>query len=116
MAAYDAVIRRYEDPGFAITKVWKDKPGWDLEATRGAVRLRIEVKGTEGRQIRAELTPNEYTASSAHETFRICIVAQALAKKPVVHTFKKNFDGTWFDESGSIRLRFEEKTGARLSV
>jgi hypothetical protein len=116
MSAYAAVIRKYEESGFEVTQVWKDKVGWDLEASRGSVRLRIEVKGTEGSEIRAELTPNEYTASGTHDNFRICIVTAALSKKPTVHSFKENFEGSWFDEGGLIRLLFEPKTGARLSV
>lgn len=114
-AAYEAVIRKYESMDFVVRAVWKDKVGWDLEADRDGRKLHIEVKGTEHSEIRPELTPNEYTKSNI-VSYRICLVTGVLSAKPSVHTFKRNFQGIWNDETGRRELLFEERIGARLSV
>jgi len=116
MAAYDAVISHYCENGYEVTRVWKDKVGWDLEARRQSSALLIEVKGTEQTEIRAELTPNEFTASKERRGYRICVVTAALSRSPKVNIFKANFDHRWFDDTGMRELVFEERTAARLTA
>jgi hypothetical protein len=116
MAAYEAVISHYRKNGYDVTLVWKDKVGWDLEARRQSSALLIEVKGTEQTEIRAELTPNEFTASKERRDYRICIVTAALSRSPEVNIFKANFDRRWFDETGMRELIFEKRTAARLTA
>lgn len=113
-AAYEAVTKQFEDLGYSVQPVWRDHVGWDLEVTRGGVKLLVEVKGTDGNEIRAELTPNEYLCSE-RDGYRICIVTEVLGK-PTVHTFACNYDGRWFDESGVHLLAFQKRIAARLSV
>lgn len=78
-AAVEAVWKHYEAAGFAVKSVEEDNLGWDLEATKGAQVLRLEVKGTSGAAIYFELTPNEYAKLKAHATsYRVCAVCDAL--------------------------------------
>lgn len=112
--AYKAVTARFQALEYSVSPVWRDHVGWDLEATRGELRLLIEVKGTEQSEVRAELTPNEY-ACSERKAYRICIVTDVLAH-PIVHTFSRNYKGIWYDEDGARELHFEPQTGARLTT
>jgi hypothetical protein len=112
-SAVDFVIKNYEKNGFIINSVEQDKVGYDLEASKGNLTLRIEVKGREGEEIIADLTPNEYRAMKEYyKDYRICIVTNAL-KKPDLTVFSFEQD-IWTDESGN-KLIIEETTGARLS-
>lgn len=84
-----------------VAPVWLKHRGWDLEAKRDDVTLRIEVKGTAQKEIHAELTPNEYAASD-HDSSRVCVVTDALGE-PQVHAFLRNFENIWYDENFNLR-------------
>jgi hypothetical protein len=73
----------YEGLGYVIDPVQKDNRGWDIEAKKGKITLRIEIKGLSGQQNAIELTPNEYRAfASKSESYRLVVVTNCLVKRP----------------------------------
>ncbi len=77
--AIKKTMEHFEGIGYTVESVEKDNVGWDLEATAGKIKLRIEVKGLSGNAPSIELTPNEYKAFSAKKIdYRLCIVNAAL--------------------------------------
>lgn len=76
----------------SVVSVERNARGWDLEASGfDGSMLKVEVKGLQGRQVVAELTPNEYSKMLDPEHRRdyvIYIVTQALEKVPKSHVFR----------------------------
>ena len=119
-AAVDCVIAHYEAHGFECDSVEADNKGWDLEVTRGAVRLLVEVKGCSGDSRQVELTPNEYAAMSHpryREMYRLAVVTRALEEQQRrLSTVRYNgSDDTWRDQDGRL-ARVKELTGARIGL
>lgn len=78
-AAIDFVSRHFEKQGYDVKTVEKENLGWDLEASIGKLRLRVEVKGLSGSGTTAELTPNEYRAFlECDASYRLAVVNHAL--------------------------------------
>jgi Domain of unknown function (DUF3883) len=78
-AAVDVIAAHYAEQGFALISREKDNLGWDLEARRGSILLRLEVKGLSGIAPVVEVTPNEYTAMKSKRyrtSYRVCIVSK----------------------------------------
>lgn len=114
-AAIKATTYEYESRGFIVKSVESEARGWDLEATSPGETLLIEVKGTAKVDICVEMTPNEYR-SRKPGAYRIVIVSSALTK-PKMAIFQIRPDmKTWQDETGRLRLRFQELVAARLTV
>lgn len=113
--AVEVTIAYYRKFGYFVDSVEKDNIGWDLEATFGSNLLRLEVKGLSGKEVNVELTPNEYEKMQLYQdTFRICIVADALGEDPKLRIFSFSPDtGIWEDDEGN-QLETTERTGARL--
>jgi hypothetical protein len=77
--AIRAVGKHFQALGYTIRDVQKDSKGWDLEATRDSIVLRLEVKGLALQFQTVELTPNEFSAMKKHESsFRLCVVSNLL--------------------------------------
>ncbi|MBE7464242.1 MAG: DUF3883 domain-containing protein [Planctomycetes bacterium] len=116
-AAMRIVVRRFKGDGFDVLPVHKDNLGWDLEATRGNEKYRLEVKGLSGRQAIVELTPNEYAQMKAHQAeWRLCVVTNALARKSRLSIFAYSKDsGRWEDEGGN-HLKIGEVQSAKCWV
>lgn len=80
-AAIAACRAHYEALDYIVASVEKDNLGWDLVATLGRVKLRIEVKGLSGTSFSVELTPNEYLAFSEQVVdYRLAVVIDALSQ------------------------------------
>lgn len=80
-AAIGLCRAHYEAMGYAVASVKKDNLGWDLLATLGRVKLRIEVKGLSGEKFSVELTPNEFLAFSEQAAdYRLAVVTDALSQ------------------------------------
>jgi hypothetical protein len=89
------VTKHYKKLGYEIDSVEKDNVGWDLNATNGRIKLKLEVKGLSGNDIATELTPK--TLSS-----------------PKLMVFSYSIDNDkWTSDNGRI-LKFEEKISARI--
>lgn len=116
-------VSDYFTSEYDVKSVEREYIGWDLEAVpRGPSphgALKLEVKGTSTPRIEdaaAELTPNEYGNAMKHaNAYRICLVVNA-ATAPRVHVFRRvNAGAGWTDGDGNW-LKFEERTGAGISV
>ena len=119
-AAVDFVIADYESRGFECDSVEADNKGWDLEVTRGAVKLLVEVKGCSGDSRQVELTPNEYAAMGHRryrEIYRLAVVTRALEEQQRRLSMVRynGSDDTWRDQDGR-RVRVKELTGARIGL
>jgi hypothetical protein len=127
LAAVRHAINYYESPeggNRIVDSVEKDNVGWDLIVTSGDVTLKVEVKGLSGKDVIAELTPNEYKKmiSAEHRNmYVIYIVTEAFTSKIKSHVFYYNEEASkgrshiWNTDDGRM-LKVEELTGARLSV
>lgn len=111
--AIDAVTLMYKDKGYKVVSVENDNLGWDLEAVKNKIKLRIEVKGLSEGSISVHLTPNEYSKMKAKNNYgyRLCVVTNALTK-PVITTFI--FDGKMWvcEDDPEIYLSFSESIAA----
>ncbi len=111
--AIEAVCAHYDARGWTIETVETENLGWDLQATKGARVLLIEVKGRSGGGS-VELTPNEYAKMSADRTrmsYRLAIVHDALTKPTVtIFGFSPGLDA-WVSELGHV-LEIRPATGA----
>jgi len=112
-AARIKTIDHFQEQGYKIEPRDKDNLGWDMFATRGSSKLRLEVKGLSGGALCVELTPNEYKMLRKFRlSYRICVVTRALVN-PKLSVFTYNAkQATWKDEVGRA-LRIEKLTGAR---
>lgn len=113
--AIDHVTDKYFSLGYTVKSVEKDNLGWDLEATRGHLKLLLEVKGTAHSQISPLLTPNEYSASKKHRAaYHVCIVSEALSDPALTDLRYINDVGAWVDESGDQEWAIEPRTSGQV--
>ncbi len=108
----------FENAGFAVESVEKDNRGWDLEASKKGVVLRLEVKGHAGNVVQFELTPNEYAQMQNHNnSFRVCVVRNALTNPDLKVFVPKHLDGKWLlcEEGGAERIKLLEKVAAKAA-
>ena len=114
-AAIQCVKDYYE--AYKCVSVESDNRGWDLEFTRGAVRLLVEVKGSSGNTGQVELTPNEYAAMRDRrhrDVYRLAIVKRALDYPQLsIVRFNKS-DETWRDQKNR-KVRLNERKGVRVT-
>ncbi len=113
-AAVATVRRYYVQLGYFVESVDKDNVGWDLEATSGKVKLKIEVKGLSGPAPTAQLTPNEYEAFSGEDpAYRLAIVTRAIAQPELLLCRYSADTNRWLVEgSRDGHAEVETKTGA----
>lgn len=117
-SAIDAVASMYKSKGYTVRSVEAEKCGWDLVAESGNATLRLEVKGTSGLEVSAQLTPNEYGAMKKHrKTYSVCVVTDAL-RKPKIHVFSYNFaldEWAYIKNGKPLILKVRPVVGAVLS-
>lgn len=115
--AIKVISKHYTQLGYLVDSVERDNVGWDLIATNLRHELKLEVKGLSGSQYIAELTPNEFTNLNNHKpTYRVCIVIEALSKKPKFKIFAYSNDiNEWVNEEGII-LNISTIKSARVFV
>jgi len=99
-------VSYYETRKFIVKSVEKENKGWDIEATKGNIKLHVEVKGSQGNLGVVELTPNEYKYfKSKPKNYCLFIVQNALTKKPVVNEFFCH-KGKWTDyQNNSLDIK-----------
>ena len=113
-AAIKHVIDHYS--AYECVSVEAENKGWDLEFTRGAVKLLVEVKGCSGEIGHVELTPNEYEAMrhSVHgNQYRLAVVTRALDRPRLSIVSFNASDETWRDQYDR-EVRLQERTAARV--
>jgi hypothetical protein len=116
-AAILLVWGTFEARGFQLETFESENLGWDLEARKDGLTLKIEVKGSAQLVCSPELTPNEYSAfSQLNDNYRLCVVTNALNKKPQLLEFRYSVElGAWVEAASSITLSIKTLTGARLN-
>lgn len=117
-AAINCVIKHYLKLGYHIDSVEKDNVGWDLNAEFNKTVLRLEVKGLSGDVFAAELTPNEFKtlendSKTRMDSYRICLVTNALIKPTLKIFAYKSELKCWMNDSGG-KLQFEKIISARI--
>ena len=119
----EAAIKRtreyFEDLGYVCKSVESENLGWDLEFTKGNVKLFVEVKGLSQSYISVMLSRNEYEKMRDNvERYRLAVVTNCLDqnRKPTINIFsfisEKN---GWFDKYGH-ELNIEEIVAARCEL
>jgi hypothetical protein len=122
-AAIGAVWKKFSSLGYLLTSVEKENCGWDIDATCGPIRLRLEAKGLSGEFGAVELTPNEYRYFRKAERspvlgYRLCVVSRALSNRLHVYVFAHNqASRKWVDEGEpDLVLVVTKIESARLST
>jgi hypothetical protein len=111
------VYNYYVNLGYELKSVETEKLGWDLEATRGRIKLYLEVKGLSGKEICVELTHNEYKQMLIYKSdFRLCIVTNALGKPKTFVFGYSDSEETWNDVKQKRELDFKELLSARITA
>jgi hypothetical protein len=113
-------MKYYEELGYSIKSVEKDKCGFDLIARLDASELLIEVKSTATRvaaDVCVGLTHNEFAKSKLYRSsYRICIVFDAL-RKPQLREYQWDSKAKrWFDLTTISQLSVKVVTAANLSI
>ncbi|MBU3214798.1 DUF3883 domain-containing protein [Clostridium estertheticum] len=105
MAAVKKVTDYYKKLGYEVKSVEADNVGWDLEVIGKETLFRVEVKGTSGRNIAVDLTPNEYKHMNMllyKNSYRLAIVTEALTVSELyVFSFSEE-KKEWVDDEGNI--------------
>lgn len=118
-ASVEIVTNHYTAMKFDVDTREKERVGWDLDATKGDLYLRVEVKGVSGDELFCELTPNEYEKMNDpnHRPFyRICVVNDPLSKDHVLRVFSySELSSKWVTEAGEI-LNVEPRIGGRCTL
>ena len=113
-AAVDHVTNHWPYPGYEWQSVEEENKGWDLEFTRGACTLLVEVKGRSGDVGTVELTPNEYAAMCRHRyKYKLAIVTRALEDPRLSIISFNGSDETWRDQH-EREVRLEPRMGVRV--
>ena len=106
-AAVTCVAEHYERAGYTVEFREEENLGWDLEARRKGVSLKLEVKGLSETGGVTELTQNEYEMSlSYQDDYRICIVTSVL-EKPMLHVFHYSEPRKVWTDDEAAKLGFE---------
>lgn len=114
--AVQRVIKHYSKLGYKVKSVEREKIGWDLEARRKDILLKIEVKGLSSSNIIFELTPNEYKSLlKKEENYRLCVVS-SIQTKSKLNIFSYSSDSDQWEDEDSVRLKIEEKIAALMSI
>jgi hypothetical protein len=124
VAAIMAVGSKLEGMGYTVRSVEKNNVGYDLIAKREEEVLHFEVKGRSGGDVCADLSANEFDCLKQYERertpgahYRIAIVTGALVN-PVINEFAlmNGQKSQWCTLDGGWRLKFEDRTAARLTA
>lgn len=84
-AAVSFVTKEYQRLGYKVTSREKENIGWDLDAEKGGVRLKLEVKGLAQSQISIHISSNEYNSMKAYkDSYRLCVVTNAVSNPTLV--------------------------------
>jgi Protein NO VEIN, C-terminal len=114
--AVETITEYFMRIGYTVDSVEADNLGWDLEAVRGDIKLRLEVKGLSGSEVCVDVTPGEYAKMQEYrDSYRLCIVTDALTKpKRSVFAFSNDLQ-RWTDQDAQA-LEIEEIVAARCRV
>lgn len=116
-AAIKRTIEYYDNYGFTCERVDKENLGWDLEFTKGKVRILVEVKGLSQSYISVLLSRNEYEKMRDNkDQYRLAVVTNCLDQDPNINVFSyDSYKDSWFDENRN-ELNIEEIVAARCEI
>jgi hypothetical protein len=87
-AAVNAVTKDYEQRGWRVKSVEREKCGFDLRCVKGSSEAHVEVKGIQGHDLSFILTRREYRCAEVDQHFVLYIVTTALTTNPRLHSFQ----------------------------
>ena len=110
-AAVLYVTSEYKKLGFTVISREKENIGWDLDAERNGIKLKLEVKGVAQSQVSVRVSENEYKSMMANKnSYRLCVVTNAIKNPTLVKFIWDKSLGLWVSESDpSIILKIELK-------
>lgn len=104
VTAIERIKEYYEELGYKCWPVEKENLGWDLEFTKGNVKLLVEVKGLSQSYISVLLSHNEYKKMRNNtKNYRLAVVTNCLdqERKPTINIFTYIPEKiSWFDQYG----------------
>lgn len=108
-AAIDFVTKQYQSLGYSIKSREKENIGWDLDATKDKVHLKLEVKGLAGSQVSVHISANEFDKMNANKNdYRLCVVINAVTSPQlIVFVYDIVYDAWISDCDPTIKLSFE---------
>jgi hypothetical protein len=111
MTAVNYVIKEYQSLGYKVTSREKENVGWDLDAEKNGIYLKLEVKGLAQSQVSVRISNNEYNSMMSNKgCYRLCVVINAI-KNPTLIKFVWDEDmQAWVSDSDtSICLKIDLK-------
>jgi hypothetical protein len=117
IAAMDATYEYFEVRGFKVQYVHNEKLGWDMEALKGKVDFKLEVKGSCNPLEAVLLTPNEFFHSKNYKNYRVCVLDNALdSLKAKFHIFQLDkAKEHWISDTG-FYLKVKQIVSAKLEL
>jgi Domain of unknown function (DUF3883) len=91
-AAVRAVVKSYEEDGWSVRSVERDKCGFDLECSKDGEVEQVEVKGVRGGGLCFIITAGEVEQARTNARFFLVVVTAALSPSPKL----TKFSGTEF--------------------
>jgi hypothetical protein len=89
-AAIRAVVESYENDGWSARSVERDKCGFDLVCSKGAIVENVEVKGIKGEATCFLITAGEVEQARTNPNFFLVVVTSALSQTPVSNKYSGN--------------------------
>lgn len=108
-AAIDFVTKEYKALGYKIKSREKDNIGWDLDAKKNGIYLKLEVKGMAKNYVNVVISNNEYKNMMANkDCYRLCVVINAVTSPSLINFIWDEGKKEWIsDEDESIILSIE---------
>jgi hypothetical protein len=99
VAAIRAVKRTYEEDGWSVRSVEREKCGFDLVCSKDGVVEDVEVKGVRGTQASFIITAGEVEQAHENGRFFLVVVTSALASSRKITKYSGKEFGRLFDLS-----------------
>jgi hypothetical protein len=97
--AVRAVIKHYEQSGWSVRSVERDKCGFDLECKKAGTVEQLEVKGVRGSGLCFVITAGEVKQARENPKFFLMVVTSALSSSPTLTKFSGREFGQRFNLS-----------------
>ena len=110
-AAVSFVTNEYQSLGFKVTSREKENVGWDLDAKKDGISLKLEVKGLAQSQVSVRISDNEYKSMMSNkDCYRLCVVTNAIKNPSLIKFIWDESLRAWVsDEDETISLSIELK-------
>ena len=110
-AAVLFVTKEYQSLGYKVVSREKENVGWDLDAEKNGIRLKLEVKGLAQSQVSVHISDNEYKSMMSNKgCYRLCVVINAIKNPSLIKFIWNESMGAWVsDDDETICLSVELK-------